>query len=372
MSKKIYKKLRRRLNELPVGFPATPTGVELRILQSIFTPEEAALATLMNDVHETPEDIFARCPDNGTLPELRERLRTMANKGCIFKKTDGDRETYALVPYVVGMYEFQLKRMTPELYKDTLKYFMQGYALEYLAQAHRQMRVIPIGKSLTHRHQVASYDEIKDIVEKAGERIGVVECICRKNQDMIHEECKKTKRREVCFVFRDMYDFCKNEGWARTLDKKEALASLRQCEEEGLVLQPANAREPEFVCACCGCCCGMLGLYKYIPNRAQYVASNYVARVEPDECTACGICEERCQVDAVSIGEEGVALVNPAHCIGCGVCVPTCTAEAIALIKKETPFVPPKDIEELTDILRQNKPGWKGRLKTAVNIVTRR
>ena len=38
---KIYIKLQKHLDNQAVGFPATKTGVEIRLLKHIFTPEEA-------------------------------------------------------------------------------------------------------------------------------------------------------------------------------------------------------------------------------------------------------------------------------------------------------------------------------------------
>ncbi len=39
-----YLQLAKRLDELPNGFPSTEDGVELRLLEKLFSPEEASLA----------------------------------------------------------------------------------------------------------------------------------------------------------------------------------------------------------------------------------------------------------------------------------------------------------------------------------------
>ncbi len=44
MAKNVYEKLARHLDNLPMGFPSTKSGVELSILRNLFTPEEAAFA----------------------------------------------------------------------------------------------------------------------------------------------------------------------------------------------------------------------------------------------------------------------------------------------------------------------------------------
>jgi len=100
------------------------------------------------------------------------------------------------------------------------------------------------------------------------------------------------------------------------------------------VLQPGNSQKPMNICTCCGCCCGVLSSQKQIPELAQFFATNYYAEVDADLCIGCGICEDRCNLDAINI-EDDISEVNKARCIGCGVCVPTCTSEAISLIKKD-------------------------------------
>jgi hypothetical protein len=40
----VYEALREHLDSLPAGFPATESGVEIRILKRLFSPEEAELA----------------------------------------------------------------------------------------------------------------------------------------------------------------------------------------------------------------------------------------------------------------------------------------------------------------------------------------
>ena len=39
----VYQRLAKKLDELPNGFPATESGVELKILRKIFTQEEAEM-----------------------------------------------------------------------------------------------------------------------------------------------------------------------------------------------------------------------------------------------------------------------------------------------------------------------------------------
>jgi MinD superfamily P-loop ATPase len=53
------------------------------------------------------------------------------------------------------------------------------------------------------------------------------------------------------------------------------------------------------------------------------------ARVENDKCTACGLCMELCQFEAISM--EETATISSLGCEGCGVCGYFCPEQAIVL-----------------------------------------
>ena len=65
--------------------------------------------------------------------------------------------------------------------------------------------------------------------------------------------------------------------------------------------------------------------------------------MDPDQCTACGACLERCYFGALQADEEGRARVTGEQCIGCGLCRVVCPVEAITLeVVRPEDFVPEK------------------------------
>ena len=56
------------------------------------------------------------------------------------------------------------------------------------------------------------------------------------------------------------------------------------------------------------------------------------AQIDTGACTACGLCEERCQMAAIGVTEDDCAAINRDRCIGCGLCVTTCPTEAMQLL----------------------------------------
>ena len=56
----IYRKLQEHLDPRPGGVPTPKSGVEIRILKHLFTPEEAEIATKLVFGYESPETISKR------------------------------------------------------------------------------------------------------------------------------------------------------------------------------------------------------------------------------------------------------------------------------------------------------------------------
>jgi electron transport complex protein RnfB len=159
-------------------------------------------------------------------------------------------------------------------------------------------------------------------------------------------------------------------GNGREIAKDEALAILEQNQKEGLVLQPSNTEKVDFICSCCGCCCGMLAVHKSLPKPLDFWATNFLAEVDADKCDACGACENSCQVGAVVVSEEKrYAVVAPARCLGCGVCVTSCPTDAITLSKKPTEVRPPQTREDLYEIIMTHKKDKLRKLKLTGKLV---
>jgi NAD-dependent dihydropyrimidine dehydrogenase PreA subunit len=373
----VYRKLQQHLHKMPIGYPATRTGVELDLLKSIFTPEQARMARHLDYKHKTIDQIFETAQAEVSSKAEMQRILddTVSNGGITRRKRNGEAQ-YAVLPFLLwGMYEHQVSRLTKAFLDDCNEYIMGEFGFEFATGRLPKMRVIPIEESVETDHQIATYDELRYLIEQAGEHIAVQECFCKKANDILDKSCQTTERRELCMSFGDLADLYVEEGWARQLSQSEALEMARKNEEEGLVLMPGNQQELKFMCACCGDCCGMLTLIQNYPKPAEVVASNFYAQVNTDLCTGVGACVECCPLDAVTL-ENGFALINLDRCIGCGLCVPACPEDAITMVKKEQETVPPMTEEELFDTELALKSTLAGKvrnysLKTLLRVLTR-
>ncbi|MFW9988818.1 MAG: DUF362 domain-containing protein [Candidatus Odinarchaeota archaeon] len=343
----IYRKLQEHLDKLPIGFPATESGVELRLLKKLFTPEQAELAMKLGFQPLPLKKIYRKVKHNGlTIEQLENKLDKMDEMGLIHYgsvKEDGKVvKYYSNAPLVVGFYEYQVDRLTKDLINDTSQYFEEAFINEYNRTKIPQFRTIPVEESITFEQHVSTYDQIRALIENIGEPIAVQECVCRVGKDLIKDPCKKTDLRESCFSFRTAAKTYINKGLGREISKEEALKILKKAEEDGLVLQPGNSQRPMAICTCCGCCCGILTNQKKLLEPAQYFATNFYASIDDDLCVGCETCKDRCNMDAIYM-ENNIANVDKTRCIGCGVCISTCTSDAIKLLKKENITIPPKN-----------------------------
>ncbi len=361
-AQKKYRALQKHLNTMPVGYPSTLTGVELRLLEHMFTTEEAQAALNLGWRLETFEEIFQRARHKGyTEGQFRELIDAMADKGSIFSTVSGDQRRYACHPLVVGMYDMQLQRLTPNLYLDMRDYTLQRFSVEYYTTKVRQMRVIPIHTSVTPQLVIAAYDDIRQTVDQTQDRIRLAKCLCKVAKDSVGKHCRVTNRREVCMFFRDYHDIFARNGWGRTISKQEAFEILDQNEKDGLILMPSSMQEPQLVCSCCGCCCGVMEMVNAMPRSVDFVESNYRAILNPETCTGCGICKDRCQMQAILYNGTQAVAIDERKCIGCGLCVSTCQSNSLSLARKEKDFVPPKDLEELYRVIDQHKKSTLGK-----------
>jgi len=361
--KDVYRELQESLDKLPISFPATESGVELRILKHLFTPEKALVAAKLGFIPISSIDIHAALKeDKISLKIVEKYLDEMYSDGLIRQNIKIEDEEsiklYSSAPLVVGFYEFQLNKLTEDFVRDVDQYMREDFWEEMNKTKIPQLRTIPIGISIGVEGNVATYDDMKAIIEGCGDLIVVNKCICRVKMDMLGKSCKRTDLRETCFSFRALGKRYLELGLGRAISKGEALEILDQLQEEGIVFQPGNSQRPIGVCCCCGCCCDILVNQRTLDSPAQFFASNYYAKVESEACNGCGICVYSCNMDAIEIINEK-SQINLEKCIGCGNCSIKCPEQAITLVKKQGGKIPPKNSFQIYQQIAQEREKLK-------------
>lgn len=336
MPQEVYVRLREFLDGLPGGFPATETGVEYKILERYFTPEEAEIAMCLSRMPEAVDSIAERM---GADPaELADKLEKMAREGSIYRVRFGEVPYYMSLQFLIGIYEFHLKSMDVEL---------AGWLDEYLPHLidywggvpTKQLRVVPVEAAIDTTQAVATYDQVRELV-KAQDTFAVADCICRKEKELLEKGCEHLM--ESCLTFGLAAAYYIENGIGREITLDECLEILDRSEKAGMVCSPTNTQLIMNICTCCGDSCNFLRGLRAYERPADHTASNYQAKIDADLCVSCETCVERCQIEAVVDGEDAME-VDLARCIGCGLCVPTCPENAVSLVLKENTAVPPEN-----------------------------
>jgi NAD-dependent dihydropyrimidine dehydrogenase PreA subunit len=336
----VYRQLQERLDALPQRFPATSSGVEIRILRQLFTPEDAAVALALSAIPEPVSLVHRRRRRAGSREALAAALDRMAHQGLIARLGSKGRARYCLMPFVVGIFEHQQTRLTPELERDVRQYSEEAFGQAVHTKRTTQMRTVPVDANLLPDRDIGTYEDIRAYVRRSPGPFAAMDCICRLGRQMNGHDCHQTSRLQTCLTFGMAAKGMVQSGAAHFISREDMLELLEEADRDGLVLQPENTQDPLFVCCCCGCCCGILTSAKRLPEPATYFSANYYAEVDSDRCEACGTCLARCQMDAVSL-DTGRAEIARSHCIGCGLCVNECQSGAIALRASERRRVPP-------------------------------
>ncbi|MCF8034838.1 MAG: 4Fe-4S dicluster domain-containing protein [Desulfarculaceae bacterium] len=329
MAKDVFQKLAHHLDSLPGGFPPTKDGVELKILKKLFSPAQAELALHCTLIPE-PARVVAR---RAKLPldEARTRLDEMVDQGLILGIYPKQGEPlYMAAQYVIGIWEYNVNNLDEELVGLMNAYIPTLFDPEIWKEA-PQLRTIPVGKSIDAAHRIMPHEQAEELIRRQ-KKLHVAPCICRREHTMVGKGCGKEE--ETCLVFGAGAYYYEHRGVGRSITQEEALEIIKKADEQGLVLQPSNAEKIINICCCCGDCCQVLKTLKRYPRPAELAATPFVAEAQPEECIGCGVCLERCQMDALSLDDEEKVVLAVERCIGCGLCVSTCPSGALTLERK--------------------------------------
>ena len=227
----VYEKLRERLDMFPQGFVKTKSGVELQILKRLFKPEEAEIMLQLKPMPEKLADIAQRAGKDEK--KLGDMLYDMSRRGLINRwRAPNDDMYYFLVPWAIGIFEFQLNNLTKENVELFEKYYEEGMAPSWSNRKAGLVRVIPVQKEIEGRTEIQPYEKVSEIIEKHT-KFAVADCICRKSARIQGHGCDKLL--EACMSFGPAAEFYIENGIGREITKDEAKKILEKAEEDGLI-----------------------------------------------------------------------------------------------------------------------------------------
>ncbi len=272
----------------------------------------------------------------------------MAYQGQIFvTKTPEGEKKYELSPWMVGIIEFSIVRRmeTPEKNKEMLPLFEKmGEEQKALIEPFLEnidaikdtlpsehVRVLTIDEAITDKSQVLPHENLVEIVKRQTS-FAAMKCCCRHLAEQRGKPCQcDTIPEYSCLWFGQVADFIVDYNLGKRLTKEECLNTLDICAKAGCVHNTNNFTEAmQFVCNCCPDCCSFIETVKTFGNIKIINTSNFISVLDPETCSLCGECVEKCPVEAITLSDDTV-IVNESVCIGCGNCVTHCPTQSFSM-----------------------------------------
>ena len=350
-----YEQLTRRLNKFPVG--AAPSELFYDILAMLFTEREARLVAQLPIAPFKAADA-ARAWGTGTAEAERELELLVSRSLLIDTCFDGVRR-YFLPPPMAGFFEFSLMRSDGHLDKQALAELFHRYMNaedEFVRELYEGET--QLGRALVHEPALTIDDELHVLdYERASTIIGdahhlaVGLCYCRHKMEHVGKACDAPL--ELCLSLNDAAETLIRQGIVRAIEPAEGLDLLAEAYEHDLVQFAENVRRGvNFICNCCRCCCEtMIAARRFAVLRPVHT-TRFMPVVTEQTCNGCGLCTERCPVEAIRQELPGVApTVDRTVCIGCGVCSRACRRRAIVLAVRPERIITPLDSAHRTVVM---------------------
>jgi len=352
----ILRQLQKRLHQNPIGLPEHASAYE--ILSILFTEKEAQVGAKFPPgvvTFEQIQNVVGIKRD-----ELEQLLKGMVKKGLIITSKKNGQTRYLLSGPMVGFFEFTFMRTDESLPLKRLAELMRAYrntpefVQEFFAPGTTRSRALAYSDVLPQvKSEVLRFQEASEYIKMAG-RGSLAKCYCRHEAWHLGKNCSAPID-DICMSLGSASDFLVEQGFARRASVEDLLDALKRAEDFGLVHIGDNVQEQTtFICNCCGCCCGFLeGITRHHLKQAV-TTTNYLARLEQEECNGCEACVDHCQIKAIRM-EGDYPVVDEELCLGCGVCVHFCPSDAMRMKEREKKVIPPKTYKELMTRLMKEK-----------------
>jgi electron transport complex protein RnfB len=317
-----------------------------------YSPDEAGFLTGFPHGNTSLEDLAVL--KGLSAEELMPLLDELCRKGMIYKAVRGDSVRYRLNDTFFALMRARFwPGETDDQSQKTAaavnKYFLDNWFDQYNQVHHRGLRTLPIAQTIQDDRTIIPFEDAVKVVE-GFVYYSVSTCPCRHRHNLDPDMPDCPHPAEVCLHFDELGRYTVEHNMGREITKEETLEILKKSADSGLVHGISTWKEhPDTICNCCSCCCMWLESYHKLGHSKSLDPSNYLVKVNPESCRACGLCQKRCPMDALQLKYSArtknkyskAPVVDPDICLGCGVCVHKCPTQSIVLQRRSEIKKPP-------------------------------
>ncbi|MBI5249142.1 MAG: 4Fe-4S binding protein [Desulfomonile tiedjei] len=316
-----------------------PDAEELMpLIKMRFTQEEAWFLSRFPHWPATLEQLsqgYGIAPD-----KLSKMMEAMIRKGFIYRVEGRTAVRYSFTDPVFFFYRMpgwkgEANKWDVQISPLLNRYFSDHLGVDFRSYPTKGLRTIPIAATIKDTRQVMPYEDVLQFVDKQSS-FAVTTCACRhrKNVDPDSISCKHESRN--CLHFGSLAEYIVQNEMGTKILREQTLEILEAAADAGLIHGISNTTsDMDTICNCCPCCCVFLEPLKVVPSSTRgHQPSNYILEINRDTCQACGLCAERCPMDAIKLVEEVLAF-DPEKCLGCGVCAHKCPTGSLSLKRRE-------------------------------------
>jgi ferredoxin len=384
-----YKTLSDRLNLFPQGAP--PTELLFRILEVLFTRDEAALVALLPI---KPFNIAAAAKIwRKPAAESQNILEALASRGMLLDMEINGEQIFVLPPPMAGFFEFSMMRigntydqkLLAELFYQYLN-VEEDFVRNLFAGGETQLGRVFVNENALAGDStltVLDYERASEVIRTAS-HMGIGACYCRHKMQHLGKACKAPM--DICMTFSGAAQSLIKHGIARQVDVKEGMDLLDKAVAYNLVQFGENVQNHVgFICNCCGCCCEAMLAAKRFAVLNPIATTNFIPALNAASCNGCGKCAEVCPVEAMALvtasdphkPKRKKARLDESLCLGCSVCVRACPNGGISLRARKQRVLTPVTtahravlmaIERgmLQNLIFDNQAQWNHRAMAAI------
>lgn len=343
----VYVKLRNHINRIGQGIGSTPVETSYQMLMYLWSEEDAQHEIEM-PINRHFSALDYHYLSGRPVEECKEILDDLAMRGMIMRAHRAGHDTYHLLPYINGFWEFNELREyfenggdadgvadAPEAYAAAGAFDALGINGAEPGQSFEALvplfHTYPVSVDVVEEDELAPYMDWKAIIQ-ANEKITVSPCQCRlmwKSLGVPMCDGSGDHPFETCLSFGELAEYFDEVGIGRYITQDEAIAMVEKCMDAGMVPESLSMKDVDIMCMCHGDCCGNLSGYKAMGGQAHANVNinAYLLKYDREACIQCGACIDRCPMGSITFGEDGYCLHDNA-CVRCGQCVTVCPADA--------------------------------------------